>query len=332
MRDAGRVAAVGGDLGGTNIRLALVDADGGLSEPYRYPTPPSGGAAAILEVLAQGIRVLQHQARAHGIRLAGCGLGIAGLVDVRAGLVYTAPNIAGFQDLPLKKLLEEKVDVPVTLENDANAAAFAEYWLGAGRGLGSLVTLTLGTGVGSGIVLDGKLWRGASGAAAEAGHMTVEADGERCGCGRRGCLEAYASATAIIRDARAALAAGEATALSERFGARPETLTAKDVSDAASAGDPVARRLFERAGRYLGVGLGTLVNVLNPDLITLTGGLVAAGDLLLRPALAELDRRAFPALRRRSRVVFSALADTAGMLGAAGLVLAEAGHLWVSPH
>lgn len=332
MKDAGAVAAIGGDLGGTNIRLALVDAEGGLSEPYRYPTPPSGDAAAIVETLAQGIRVLQHQARAHGIRLAGCGLGIAGLVDVRAGLVYTAPNIAGFQDLPLKKLLEEKVDVPVTLENDANAAAFAEYWLGAGRGLGSLVTLTLGTGVGSGIVLDGKLWRGASGAAAEAGHMTVEADGERCGCGRRGCLEAYASATAIIRDARAALAAGEATALSERFGARPETLTAKDVSDAASAGDPVARRLFERAGRYLGVGLGTLVNVLNPDLITLTGGLVAAGDLLLRPALAELDRRAFPALRRRTRVVFSALADTAGMLGAAGLVLAEAGHLWVSPH
>jgi glucokinase len=332
MKDAGAVAAIGGDLGGTNIRLALVDAEGGLSEPYRYPTPPSGDAAAIVETLAQGIRVLQHQARAHGIRLAGCGLGIAGLVDVRAGLVYTAPNIAGFQDLPLKKLLEEKVDVPVTLENDANAAAFAEYWLGAGRGLGSLVTLTLGTGVGSGIVLDGKLWRGASGAAAEAGHMTVEADGERCGCGRRGCLEAYASATAIIRDARAALAAGEATALSGRFGARPETLTAKDVSDAASAGDPVARRLFERAGRYLGVGLGTLVNVLNPDLITLTGGLVAAGDLLLRPALAELDRRAFPALRRRTRVVFSALADTAGMLGAAGLVLAEAGHLWVSPH
>ncbi|MBI2080134.1 MAG: ROK family protein [candidate division NC10 bacterium] len=332
MKDAGAVAAIGGDVGGTNIRLALVDADGGLSEPYRYPTPPSGDAAAIVETLAQGIRVLQHQARAHGIRLVGCGLGLAGLVDVRAGLVYTAPNIAGFQDLPLKKLLEEKVDVPVTLENDANAAAFAEYWLGAGRGVGSLVCLTLGTGVGSGIVLDGKLWRGASGAAGEAGHMTVEADGERCGCGRRGCLEAYASATAIIRDARAALARGEATALRKKFGAHPEALTAKDVSDAASAGDAVARRLIERAGRYLGVGLGTLVNLLNPDLITLAGGLVAAGELLLRPALAELDQRAFPALRRRTRVAFSALADTAGMLGAAGLVLAEAGHLWMSPH
>jgi glucokinase len=329
MREAGKVAAIGADLGGTNIRLALVDAEGGLSEPYRYPTPPTGEAAAIVETLAQGIRVLQHQARAHGIRLVGCGLGVAGLVDGRTGMIYTAPNVAGFQNLPLKKLLEEKVDVPATLENDANAAAFAEYWLGAGRGVGSLVCLTLGTGIGSGIVLDGALWRGASGAAGEAGHMTVEAEGERCGCGRRGCLEAYASGTAILRDARAALARGEETALRGPFGARLEALTARDVSEAARAGDPVARRIFARAGFYLGVGLGSLVNLLNPDLITLTGGLAAAGDLLLAPALAELERRAFPVLLQRTRVALSALADTAGMLGAAGLVLADAGHLWM---
>ncbi len=329
MREAGKVAAIGADLGGTNIRLALVDAEGGLSEPYRYPTPAKGEAAAIVETLAQGIRVLQHQARAHGIRLAGCGLGVAGLVDGQAGLVYAAPNVAGFQNLPLKKLLEEKVDVPVTLENDANAAAFAEYWLGAGRGVSSLICLTLGTGIGSGIILEGKLLRGASGAAGEAGHMAVEADGERCGCGARGCLEAYASATAILRDARAALARGEGTALLGPFGARPEALTAKDVSDAARAGDPVARGILERAGRYLGVGLASLVNLLNPDLITLAGGLAAAGDLLLQPALAELERRAFAVLLCRTRVELSALADTAGMLGAAGLVLADGGHLWM---
>jgi len=329
MREAGKVAAIGADLGGTNIRLALVDAEGGLSEPYRYPTPAKGEAAAIVETLAQGIRVLQHQARAHGIRLAGCGLGVAGLVDGQAGLVYTAPNVAGFQNLPLKKLLEEKVDVPVTLENDANAAAFAEYWLGAGRGVSSLICLTLGTGIGSGIILEGKLLRGASGAAGEAGHMAVEADGERCGCGAQGCLEAYASATAILRDARAALARGEGTALRGPFGGRPEALTAKDVSDAARAGDPVARGILERAGRYLGVGLASLVNLLNPDLITLAGGLAAAGDLLLQPALAELERRAFAVLLCRTRVELSALADTAGMLGAAGLVLADGGHLWM---
>ena len=329
MREAGKVAAIGADLGGTNIRLALVDAEGGLSEPYRYPTPAKGEAAAIVETLAQGIRVLQHQARAHGIRLAGCGLGVAGLVDGQAGLVYTAPNVAGFQNLPLKKLLEEKVDVPVTLENDANAAAFAEYWLGAGRGVSSLICLSLGTGIGSGIILEGKLLRGASGAAGEAGHMAVEADGERCGCGAQGCLEAYASATAILRDARAALARGEGTALRGPFGGRPEALTAKDVSDAARAGDPVARGILERAGRYLGVGLASLVNLLNPDLITLAGGLAAAGDLLLQPALAELERRAFAVLLCRTRVELSALADTAGMLGAAGLVLADGGHLWM---
>ncbi len=329
MIEAGKVAVIGADLGGTNIRLALVDPEGGLSEPYRYPTPPGGEAAAIVETLAQGIRVLQHQARAHGIRLAGCGLGVAGLVDGQAGLVYTAPNVAGFQNLPLKKLLEEKVDVPVTLENDANAAAFAEYWLGAGRGVSSLICLTLGTGIGSGIILEGKLLRGASGAAGEAGHMAVEAEGERCGCGARGCLEAYASATAILRDARASLARGEGTALRGPFGARPEALTAKDVSDAARAGDPVARGILERAGRYLGVGLASLVNLLNPDLITLAGGLAAAGDLLLQPALAELERRAFAVLLCRTRVELSALADTAGMLGAAGLVLADGGHLWM---
>lgn len=329
MREAGKVAAIGADLGGTNIRLALVDPEGGVSEPYRYPTPPGGEAAAIVETLAQGIRVLQHQARAHGIRLAGCGLGVAGLVDGQAGLVYTAPNVAGFQNLPLKKLLEEKVDVPVTLENDANAAAFAEYWLGAGRGVSSLICLTLGTGIGSGIILEGKLLRGASGAAGEAGHMAVEAEGERCGCGARGCFEAYVSATAILRDARAALARGEGTSLRELFGTRPEALSTKDVCDAARAGDPVARGILERAGRYLGVGLASLVNLLNPDLITLAGGLAAAGDLLLQPALAELERRAFAVLLCRTRVELSALADTAGMLGAAGLVLADGGHLWM---
>jgi len=329
MREAGKVAAIGADLGGTNIRLALVDPEGGLSEPYRYPTPPRGGAAAILETLAQGIRVLQHQARAHGIRLVGCGLGVAGLLDGPAGVVYTAPNVPGFQNLPLKKLLEEKVEVTVTLENDANAAAFAEYWLGAGRGVSSLVCLTLGTGIGSGIILEGKLLRGASGAAGEAGHMVVEADGERCGCGARGCLEAYSSATAILRDARAALARGEVTSLREPFRARPEALTARDVTDAARAGDRVARGILERAGRYLGVGLASLVHLLGPDLITLAGGLTAVGDLLLPPALAELTRRAFPVLLRRTRVELSALAETAGMLGAAGLVLADAGHLWV---
>ena len=329
MREASKVAAIGADLGGTNIRLALVDAEGGLSEPYRYPTPSQGGAAAIVETLAQGIRVLQHQARAHGIRLAGCGLGVAGLVDGPAGLVYTAPNVAALQDLPLKKLLEEKIDVPVTLENDANVAAFAEYWLGAGRGVGSLICLTLGTGIGSGVILEGKILRGASGAAGEAGHMAVEAEGERCGCGAQGCLEAYSSATAILRDARAALARGEATSLRGPFGARPEALTAKDVSDAARAGDAVARGILERAGRYLGVGLTSLVHLLNPDLITLAGGLTAAGDLLLAPALAELTRRAFPVLLHRTRVEYSALAETAGMLGAAGIVLADAGHLWM---
>jgi len=329
MREPGKLAAIGADLGGTNIRLALVDPEGGLSEPTYYPTPRKGDAAAILETLAQGVRALDRQARAHGIRLVGCGLGVAGLLDGRAGLVYTAPNVAGFQDLPLKKLLEEMVEVPVTLENDANAAAFAEYWLGAGRGVGSLVCLTLGTGIGSGIILEGKLLRGASGAAAEAGHIAVEADGERCGCGARGCLEAYASATAILREARAALARGEGTALGSSFGTRPEALTAKDVGDAARAGDPVARGILEKAGRYLGVGLGSLVNLLNPDLITLAGGLVGAGDLLLRPALAELERRAFPVLLRRTRVELSALADTAGILGAAGLVLADAGLLWM---
>jgi glucokinase len=329
MKEGGKVAAIGADLGGSTIRLALVDPEGGLSEPYRYPTPPSGDAGAIVETLAQGVRVLERQARAHGIRLVGCGLGVAGLLDVRAGLVYAAPNVAGLQNLPLKKLLEEKVEVGVTLENDANAAAFAEYWMGAGQGVGSLVCLTLGTGIGSGIILEGKILRGASGAAAEAGHIPVEADGERCGCGARGCLEAYASATAIVRDARAALARGERMALREPFEGRPEALTSKDVSDAARAGDPVARGILERAGRYLGVGLTSLVHLLNPDLITLAGGLAGAGDLLLPPALDELARRAFPVLLRRTRVEISVLADTAGMLGAAGLALADAGHLWL---
>ena len=310
--------AVGVDVGASNLRLVLVGADGIVrtSHRTRIPSPPE--PPRVVAATVEAIRRLRQSAVAHGGEIAAVGLGVAGLTDPRTGFIHEAPNL-GWRGVPFGAECRRALDLPLAVENDANAAAFGEWWAGAGRGSSSLVGLTLGTGVGGGIVLDGALWRGCSGMAAELGHLIVEADGDRCPCGARGCLEAYAAGRALERYVAARLERGGEAFARVRAGGGP--LTGSVISAAARAGDPLALEAYARFGRYLGIGLASLINALNPAVIVLGGGLAEAAEFFRDAAEAEVRARAFAPLRESTRILVTTLGDLAGAVGAAGLAL-----------
>ncbi|MBI3989992.1 MAG: ROK family glucokinase [candidate division NC10 bacterium] len=314
------IAAIGVDLGATNVRLVLVDQNGAVMDSGRFPVPERGRAEPVLEDLAPAIEAMRERAEGNAYQVGALGVGVAGLTDVKEGIVLDAINL-GWKEVPFQSLLEERLKLPVLLENDANATAFAEAWVGAGRGCRSLISLTLGTGVGGGLIFDGELWRGASGLAGEIGHMVVEPDGEPCHCGGRGCLEAYISASAVVRDAKKAILDGKVGEPLSSFMGNLEGLTAKDVSDAASKGDPLAKRILAKAGRYLGVACTSLIHIFNPEMIVVGGGMAQAGELILGPARVEVKERAFGPLAESTRIALSPLGELAGAIGVAGLAL-----------
>jgi glucokinase len=297
---------VGVDLGGTLIRAAVATGPATHGTPVRRPTPP-GGAVAVLDAVAAS--VLEATG---GVVPAGVAIGVPGPVDPRSGLVYAAPNLHGWEGVEAGHLLADRLGCPVAIQNDANLAAFAEWTAGAGQGTRDFVFLTVSTGVGGGLVLDGELYTGAAGTAGELGHVPAHLDGPRCGQGHAGCLEGIASGTAIAERARAALAAGERS----RLAASGDALDARDVQAAAEAGDPLARRLFDEAGRALGRAIGGIVNVLSPEVVAIGGGLLGAGELLFAPLRAAIGEVAFEVPLRRCRVVPAALGTDAGLVGA----------------
>ncbi|MBI1853151.1 MAG: ROK family protein, partial [Planctomycetes bacterium] len=249
---------------------------------------------------------------ASGLRVAGVGIGSPGPLDSRRGIVLSAPNLTGWVNAPLGERVETAVRIPTIVENDANVAALAESWLGAGREASSVLLITLGTGIGGGIVLGGRIWRGHGGFAGEIGHTTYVVDGVACGCGNRGCLEQYASATALVRRTREAIASGRKTSLI----AKP-TITAAVVHEEAVAGDALCRDLLAETGRILGVAIGSVSNLLDPEVVVVAGGLVNAGDFLFAPMREEAKRRALPAVAATLTILPAALGDDAGALGAA---------------
>ncbi|MBI4577066.1 MAG: ROK family protein [Planctomycetes bacterium] len=283
---------MGADLGGTNLRAAVVDGAGRILEAVRLPTGAEEGPEAVLGRLAGALRGL-----GAGRDVAAVGVGAAGPLDPETGVIHVAPNFPGWKDVPVAARLARDLGWPVHLENDANAAAYGEAWTGAGVGVRSLVMLTLGTGVGGGLILDGRLWRGHRGLAGEVGHMVVEPEGPPCGCGARGCLESLASATAIARRAGGA--------------------SARAVYDAALGGEPRAIESLRVAGRALGIALASLVNLLNPERVVLGGRVAGALDFLLPALVAELRERALAVALDGVEVVGAALGDDAGVVGAA---------------
>jgi len=309
---------IGIDLGGTNCRGALVCDSDRLHFESRMATRIDDGLDVFFGRLVDFCRSLQQAGNAGGLRVRGVGIGVPGAISLD-GTVRVSPNLSPLNGIPFAADLEKALGLSVSVANDANAVAWGEHLYGAGRAFDSFIVLTLGTGVGGGLVLGGRLWTGADGAAGEAGHVTVEPEGRPCGCGSRGCLEQYASATGIVRSVREALAAGQASQLSEAGSA----LTSRRVAEAARCGDRVARKALEQAGRRLGQALAGIANLLNLDGAVLAGGASESIDLM-RPALhAELRCRAFEVTGRRLQVVRGELGERAGILGAAGLARAK---------
>ncbi len=298
---------VGVDLGGTNIKAGLVDDTGRLMEKLSIPTEAHLGRDRIIENICAAARDVAGGTEWKNIDAVG--VGSPGPLDHRRGVVITAPNLPGWENVPLADEVSAGLGVRTFVENDANAACWGEYWVGAGKDCGSMVLLTLGTGIGSGIILDGRLWRGSIGAGAEIGHMVIDYDGEDCACGNRGCLEAYASAPATVR--RFLRMKGETSG----------EVTADVIYEKALAGDATARKALEETGRYLGIAVANIANVLNPEMVLFSGGLAGAADILIPAIREEVLLRAFDAVTADLTIATSAIPDDAGVIGAAGCAL-----------
>ena len=254
--------------------------------------------------------------------MAGIGIGSPGPLDRATGVVLRTPNL-GWRDLPLRDLISGATGLPATLDNDANCAAYGEWWMGAGRGIDHLVVITIGTGIGGGIVLNGEVQHGCSDVAGEAGHMTINFMGRKCGCGNYGCLEAYASGPNIAARAVEGIERGAESVLSEMTGGELHLVTAETVSDAVVRGDAYAKEVMAETAKILGTGVANLINLLNPQAMVVTGGVTGAGDHLFLPLRAEVRKRAFPSAVSACEILPSGLPDTAGVIGAAGLFMKE---------
>jgi len=306
---------IGLDIGGTKISGCVVDPDGTILAKGRKDTPAQD-PAAIVEAAATLIRELSFERE-----IAAVGVACAGFIDRTGSTVLFAPNLA-WRDLPLKQLLESALHLPVTIENDANAAAWGEFRFGAAVGTDDMVLVTVGTGIGGGVVTNGALLHGAFGIAAELGHLRVVPGGLRCGCGNRGCWEQYASGTALVREARELVLSEtpHAARLSELCGGDPDGLTGPDVTRAAAEGDPAALELMSDLGTWIGEGAASVAAILDPELIVLGGGVAEAGALLVDPAVAAFRRHLTGRGHRpEARFILASLGNDAGMIGVADL-------------
>ena len=300
------------DLGGTNLRMAAVDADGSLLYRTKRETPRAGNVAEILKTIVDA--ALECQSNCREFETKALAAAVPATVSVERGLILKAPNLPALNNLKITAALESELNLKTVLENDANAAALGENWLGASRGIKNSILATLGTGVGGGIVIDGKILRGIDGTAGEIGHIPVEPRGAKCGCGSVGCVEQYASAGAIARIFNELKEQFPASILQNKT---PQT--AAEIYAAGKAGDELALEVFRLAGFYLGVALSGLVNVLNPEIIVIGGGVAAGWDLLVPHTEAEIRQRAYPEPAARAKIARAELGDDAGILGAARL-------------
>lgn len=312
---------IGVDLGGTQIRAALADAQGKIIQRVSQPTIADEGPEAVLGRIKEAIRrVLPAEIG----RVSAIGFAAPGPLDPWKGIIMDAPNLPGWKNVPLKDLMGEEFDLPVFVGNDANLAALAEQRFGAGQGAADLIYITVSTGIGGGIIAHNRLLLGAQGFAAEVGHHTIEAHGPRCNCGNIGCLEALAAGPAIARRARELIKDGAETAITELVGGDLDRITAKEVNQAAQAGDPMAIEIFRQAGFYIGIGIVNLLHILNPSLIVIGGSVAKAGDLLFEPIRATVRERAMASYYWENTPILPAtLGDDVGLLGAVALVLLQ---------
>jgi len=312
---------IGVDLGGTNIVAGAMPLDGSREIAMRTAqTLADGGADSVVERIAAMIEevITQTSAETGAERsdFLGVGIGSPGPLDREKGIVIVTPNL-GWKNFPLRDEIAKRVSLDATLDNDANCATLGEFWCGAAVGGKNVVGMTLGTGIGGGLILDGKLYHGSSDAAGEIGHTTIDSTGRRCKCGNYGCLEAYASGPAIAERAREALRGDEGESMLQGMvDGDLKRLTAQTVYEASKRGDAVAREVVRETARFLGAGVSNLINIFNPDVVVLAGGVTQAGDALFEPLRAEVRRRAFRPAVEACRIVPGALPLSAGVVGA----------------
>ncbi len=312
--------AIGIDVGGTKIATGVMDRDGRILGRHISRCHAGCEPPVVIDAVLESAHAALERAGMAMSKMAGAGVGTAGHVCFERGLVLTNSNLPGWEGFPLRKLLEERLGLPVWLDNDANCATWGEYQFGAGRGARNLCYITFSTGCGAGFVLDNRLYRGSTGTAGEIGHVVVDPDGPLCECGKRGCLMSYACGMALSRMAREHTEAGETILLSQFYTSPDCCISGEQIAIAARQGDRLANELLETAGRYFGIGLSTIVQIINPDRIVIGGGLIRIGAPLLDPCMKALNENIHPVLVDSAQIVFSQLGDDAGVLGAGALV------------
>jgi glucokinase len=318
---------VGVDLGGTSIKVGVVPYDGGNVLGMRsMPTNSDHGAKFVVDRMVEMIRgCMQDAALEENIPeegFIGIGLGSPGPLDRKTGTVIETPNL-GWRNFPLRDLISNSIGLEAELDNDANCATIGEWWMGAGQGVQTLIGVTLGTGIGGGIVLDGRVFHGAADVAGEVGHMTIDSTGRKCKCGNYGCLEAYASGPAIAARAIEGLETGDTSLLPSLVNDDLSRITAETVYEAIVAGDLYAKEVMRETAKFLGAGLANLINILNPGMVVISGGVTRAGEHLFEPLRAQIRRRAFRHAEESCQIVSTTLDGKAGVIGAAYMFRVE---------
>jgi glucokinase len=313
--------SLGIDLGGTKILTAVANARGEMLSRDHSITPAKEGQQAVVKSIIESVSRTLDQARVATSDLIAIGVGAPGLSNPETGVLFTSPNLPGWKDVPLRDIIEKALGSKAFLINDANAAAIGELYFGAARGAKDFIYITVSTGIGGGIIIDGKIYAGSTGTAGELGHMVIDDNGPLCNCGNRGCWETLASGTALAREARLKIKDGAATSILQLAGGDLEKINAEAIHTAAQADDKLAKELITKIAYYLGVGLANLINIFNPEVIVIGGGLSNIGDMLLKPAFEEAGKRAFRQSYQAVRFTRAELGRNSGVLGAAAFAL-----------
>jgi glucokinase len=312
--------AIGIDLGGTNIKIALVSRAGAIRNYLKIPTNTQQGKEATITRIKQGIYQIISQSNLETRSISGIGIGAPGPLDFQKGIIHFAPNLPGWEEVPLAEIIKEEFKIAVKVENDANVAAWGEKTFGIAHGVDELVCLTLGTGIGGGLIFGGKIYHGKNNVAGEAGHIIVNKDGPLCNCGNFGCLEAYSSATGIKNRVSRRIKELEISDPSIFYQNNSNQISLVKIFEQAREGNPIVKDIVEEAIEYLGIGITTLVNLLNPEMVVLVGGITNEGDKLLNPIKDIVFHRAMRYHLTDLKIVFGMLGEYAGVAGAAALL------------
>lgn len=311
--------ACGIDLGGTKLEVGLVDDNGNIIARVKRPTHAHEGPESVIDKINDSIMTALEKSNIKQRDLRGIGIGVPGLIDADMGKVIFLTNLPGWRDIPLAEIMEEKFHIPVKLGNDADAAAYGEYLFGSGRGARNFVYMTVSTGIGGGVIIEGKLYRGASSGAAEIGHVVIDVHGEKCNCGNYGCFEALASGTAIARFAKRAIDRGKHSLIEELSGDEP--IKAEHVFEAAGQGDRLALDIIDEEAFYLGIGICNIMAMYNPERIAIGGGVSNQWDMFYHKMMETVRDRALKQNAKVCRVIKAELGTDAGVVGAAALII-----------